>query len=142
MCACIDIHFELNAVEIEIAVSLGVHSICFTLLPYHSFILSFTVGVQMENYRSSATIRFGLCLSALLMILLVEFHAAGRLSARNRLWKHCFSISLESSLCHLKECLFNLGSICGTRLKEHHVVVLSRPSLSCLSAHLPVSLQI
>ena len=83
-----------------------------------------------ENLRSAA-IRLGLGGTArCIVILRFQLHSARCVHHRVGHRECLLSITLQSSLCHLQERVFNAGTLDGTGLIEEHVVVFTSPLLA------------
>ena len=102
-------------------------------------------GCAAERYvtdQISAAVGARLGLTALLVVPLLELHAAGRIhhSLRHR---HCLlSISLQSELSHFQERFLDRCTIDSASLVEKHVIVFSGPLLASGGRNLPISLLI
>ena len=74
--------------------------------------------------------------STLLVLLLVELDGSSGVLHRGRHLDSLISFTLEGSLGHHEESLFNFGAFEGTGFIEHHVVVIFSPLLSLVGGDL------
>ena len=91
----------------------------------------------------SAAIRLGLGGTArCIVILRFQLHSAWCVHHRVRHRECLLSITLQSSLCHLHERVFNAGTLDRTGFIKEHVVVFACPLLAAGASNLALRLLI
>ena len=90
----------------------------------------------------STTVRAGLGLATLLMILRLQLHATGGVPHCGRHHEGLLRFTLHGLLCHLQEGFLDTRAFDRTGLVKEHVIVITGPLLTTGGGHLTLRLLI